>query len=53
MLLYIAFLFAHLTVEDPLDEDVYMAPPFDWRFVEPVDMMEIGKVSLHALLLSC
>lgn len=35
-------------MEDPLDEDAYMAPPFDWRFVEQVDMMEIGNGSLHA-----
>ncbi|KAJ8652284.1 hypothetical protein O0I10_012097 [Lichtheimia ornata] len=37
----LAFLFLHLSVDDPLDEDTYMAPPFDWRYVEPTDMMEL------------
>ncbi|KAJ8657628.1 hypothetical protein O0I10_006694 [Lichtheimia ornata] len=37
----LAFLMDHLSVEDPHDEDAYMAPPFDRRYEEPVPMMEI------------
>lgn len=35
-------------MDDPFDEDVYMAPPVDWRYVEPIDEMEIGKCCVHA-----
>lgn len=34
-------------MDDPLDEDAFMAPPFDWRYMEPADMMEIGKGYVH------
>ncbi|KAJ8657618.1 hypothetical protein O0I10_006682 [Lichtheimia ornata] len=37
----LAFLMYHLSVEDRFDEDAYMAPPFDRRYEEPVELMEI------------
>lgn len=30
-------------MDDPYDEDAYMAPPFDRRYEEPVEITEIGK----------
>lgn len=40
MILTTAFLFEHLSVDDPLDEDTYMAPPIDRPYVEPIDAMD-------------
>ncbi|KAJ8652278.1 hypothetical protein O0I10_012091 [Lichtheimia ornata] len=45
----LAFLFLHLSVDDPLDEDTYMAPPFDRRYVEPVDIMELDDHLLSVM----
>lgn len=50
---YVAFLFEHLSVDDPFDEDTIMAPPFDWRYVEPTDPMQVGKYCLHGHKFSC
>ncbi|KAJ8652383.1 hypothetical protein O0I10_012006 [Lichtheimia ornata] len=45
----LAFLFDHLTVDDPLDEDAYMAPPFDRRYMEPTDLMELDDDLLSVM----
>ncbi|KAJ8652282.1 hypothetical protein O0I10_012095 [Lichtheimia ornata] len=48
----LSFLFTHLSVDDPFDEDTRMAPPFDWRYIEPIDDMEVDDDLLSVMSIS-